>query len=236
MFSKVPYLSPSGAINAAGVTPVAGVAPGSIVSVFGFNLASAAASGPTSPMVQTLGGLTATLGDSVLPLFFVSPTQINFLLPAEAPPGPGTVTVSIAGEPKVTAPITVVQDAPGIFGQTANGQTYAVAFHADGSVLDSNSPAVVGETVTVYGTGFGPTSTPLTDGFPAPDGILLTDPISIQLNDQNVTPATSSVVAGSIGIDSVAFVVPGGLPSASNANLTITVNGQVSNTVVLPLQ
>lgn len=235
-FSKVPYLSPGGIINGAGVTPVAGVAPGSIVSVFGLNLASTVASGPTSPMTQTLGGLTATLGDSVLPLFFVSPTQINFLLPAETAIGPATLTVSIAGEPNTTAPITVVEDAPGIFGQSANGQTCAVAFHSDGTQVTSSSPAVAGETVTVYGTGFGPTSTPLPDGFPAPGGILLTDPIAVQLNDQTITPTNASVVAGSIGIDSVGFVVPAGLPPASNATLTITVNGQVSNTVSLPLQ
>jgi uncharacterized protein (TIGR03437 family) len=187
-------------------------------------------------MAQTLGGLTVSLGQNVLPLFFVSPTQINFQLPDGTAAGTGTVTVSIAGEPDTTAPIAIVQDAPGIFGQSVNGQTYAVAFHADGTSLNSSSPAVAGETVTVYGTGFGPASTPRPEGFPAPGGLLLTDPITLQLNGQAITPTDASVVAGSIGIDSVSFVVPGGLPPASNATMTIAVNGQVSNTVVLPLQ
>jgi uncharacterized protein (TIGR03437 family) len=236
VFSKVPYISPAGAVNGAGATPVAAVAPGSVVSVFGLNLAPAAVSGPTSPMAQTLGGLTATLGDSLLPLFFVSPTQINFLLPDGTATGNATLTVSIAGQPNTSAPITIVQDAPGIFGLSASGQTYAVAFHADGTQVDTGSPAVAGETVTVYGTGFGPASTPRPYGVPAPTGIELTDPIAVELNDQTITPAGTGVVAGSIGIDSVAFVVPAGLPPASNATLTITVNGQASNTVSLPLQ
>lgn len=236
ILSKVPYISPSGVVNGAGVTPVAAVAPGSVVSVFGLNLAPAVASGPTSPMVQTLGGLTATLGDSVLPLFFVSPTQINFLLPDGTATGNATLTVSIAGQPNVTAPITIVQDAPGIFGQSVNGQTYAVAFHADGTQVTASSAAVAGETVTVYGTGFGPASTPRPYGVPAPTGIQLTDPIAVQLNDQTITPAGATVVAGSVGVDSVAFVVPAGLPPASSAFLTITVNGQASNSLSLPLQ
>ncbi|MGP8245126.1 MAG: InlB B-repeat-containing protein [Bryobacteraceae bacterium] len=236
VLSKVPYLSPSGVINAAGVTPLAAVAPGSVVSVFGLNLAPNAVSGPTSPMVQTLGSLTVTLGNRVLPLFFVSPTQINFLLPADAATGAATLTVSIVGQPDTTAPIAIAQDAPGIFGQSADGQTFAVAFHDDGTQVTAGSPAVAGETVTVYGTGFGPTNTPRPYGMPAPSGILLTDPIAVQLNDQTVTPAGATVVAGAIGIDSVAFAVPAGLPPASNATITITVNGQVSNSVSLPLQ
>jgi len=236
MFSTVPYLSPSGVINGAGVTPVAAVAPGSVVSVFGLNLAPAAVSGPNSPMVQTLGQLTVTLGGRVLPLFFVSPTQINFLLPADAATGPAALTVSIVGQPDTTAPVTIAQDAPGIFGQSTGGQTCAVAFHDDGTQVTAGSPAVAGETVTVYGTGFGPTSTPRPYGMPAPGGIALTDPITVQLNDQTTTPTGATVVAGSIGIDSVEFVVPAGLPPASNATMTITVNGQASNSVLLPLQ
>jgi uncharacterized protein (TIGR03437 family) len=236
VLSKAPYLSPSGVVNGAGATPVAAVAPGSVVSIFGLNLAATVASGPTSPMVQTLGGLTATLGDRVLPLFFVSPTQINFLLPADAATGAATLTVSIVGQPDTTAPITIAQDAPGIFGQSASGQTYAVAFHADGTQVTAGSPAAAGEALTVYGTGFGPTSTPRLYGMPAPAGIELTDPIAVQLNDQTITPTGATVVAGSIGIDSVEFVVPAGLPPASNATLTITVNGQASNSVSLPLQ
>jgi uncharacterized protein (TIGR03437 family) len=236
VLSKVPYLSPSGAVNGAGVTPVAGVAPGSVVSIFGVNLAPSVVSGPASPMVQTLGGMTVTLGDSVLPMFFVSPTQVNFLLPDGTATGTATLTVNIVGQPNTTTPITVVQDAPGIFGQSANGLTYAIAFHADGTQVTASSPAAAGETVTVYGTGFGPASTPRPYGMPAPSGLALTDPIAIQLNDQTVTPATATVLAGSIGIDSVAFAVPSGLPPASNATLTITVNGQASNTVTLPLQ
>jgi uncharacterized protein (TIGR03437 family) len=56
------------------------------------------------------------------------------------------------------------------------------------------------------------------------------------LNGQTVSPTGAAVVAGSIGIDSVAFAVPAGLPAASNAALTVTVNGQASNSVWLPLQ
>jgi uncharacterized protein (TIGR03437 family) len=236
VFSKAPYLSPLGAANGAGLTPVAGVAPGSVVSLFGLNLAPAVASGPSSPMVQTLGGLTVSLGDSVLPLFFVSPTQINFLLPDGTATGNATLTVGIAGQPNSTAPISIVQDAPGLFGQSASGQTYAVAFHADGTQVTTASPAVAGEIVTVYGTGFGPASTPRPFGVPAPPGIELTDPIAVGLNGQTVSPTGAAVVAGSIGIDSVAFAVPAGLPAASNAALTVTVNGQASNSVWLPLQ
>ncbi|PYT26590.1 MAG: hypothetical protein DMG58_22105 [Acidobacteria bacterium] len=49
------------------------VAPGSIVSIYGPKLAPATEIGPDSPLAQTLGGLTVTIGERLLPLFFASP-------------------------------------------------------------------------------------------------------------------------------------------------------------------
>ena len=87
-FDAVPTIAPTGVQNGAGDTPQPGVAPGSAISIFGANLASAVATGPDSPLAQTLSGTVVQAANRLLPLFFVSPGQINAELPADFAEGP----------------------------------------------------------------------------------------------------------------------------------------------------
>src|SRR5262245_13571843 len=72
-------------VNAASY--VAPVARNSIVAAFGNNLATATAAAQTTPLPTTLAGMTVTIQDSAgattpAPLFFVSATQVNYLIPS----------------------------------------------------------------------------------------------------------------------------------------------------------
>ncbi|HEX4275301.1 MAG TPA: FG-GAP-like repeat-containing protein [Bryobacteraceae bacterium] len=59
--------------------------PNSVVSAFGNNLASTTATASSYPMQTTLGGIRVHVGlppnDTLAPLLYVSPSQINYLLP-----------------------------------------------------------------------------------------------------------------------------------------------------------
>ena len=238
VLDTIPYLAPGGVSNGAGATPQAGVAPGSVISIFGANLAAATAVGPASPMVQTLAGATVQVGGRLLPLFFVSPGQINAQLPADTALGDTTLTVSCVGQPDVSVKFTVVADAPGLFSQTVNGQQFALAFHADGSPVSTAAPAARGEVVTVYGTGFGPTTTPRPLGLavPASPALVATDPATAQLGDPAVAIQQMFAVPGQVGVDAIQFPVGDQVASGTNAPLTVTVGGQASNTVLLPVK
>jgi len=77
------------------------VAPDSIASAFGENLAPATAAATETPLPTVLSGVSVTLVDSagvshLCPLFFVSPGQINFLVPAEVAVGTAEVRVGPA--------------------------------------------------------------------------------------------------------------------------------------------
>ena len=66
---------------ASGYTPVA---PDSIVSAFGINMAPTTEAAPaTTPPPTSLGGIRLHIGTALAPLFYVSPTQINYLLPLD---------------------------------------------------------------------------------------------------------------------------------------------------------
>jgi uncharacterized protein (TIGR03437 family) len=238
LLDPTPYLSPTGIVNGAGTTPQAGVAPGSVVSLFGSNLASATAVAPDGQLPQTLAGVTVHINDRLLPLFFVSPGQINLQLPADLEPGQATLAVSQPGQPDVQAPFNIVQDAPGLFAQTVNGQLFALAYHQDGSSVTTDSPAQRGELLTVYGTGFGPTSPVRPFGLPVPQSPVyaVQDAATVQVGDATLNVENAFAVPGHVGIDAVQFRLADGAPTGTNAGLSLTVNGQVSNIVLLPAQ
>ncbi len=158
--------------NAAGVTPEEVVAAGSLISIFGENLAGYLESGPTGPILaQQLAGVAVTVGNRILPLLFVSPEQINAQLPRDLAPGEYELRVIRAGHLDSTGGLRLVIRAPGLFSQMIEGQPFALARHEDGTLVTLESPARAGEIVTVIGTGFGPYQTPATEGFVLPPGV-----------------------------------------------------------------
>jgi uncharacterized protein (TIGR03437 family) len=237
MMDKTPYISPTGVINGAAATPQSAVAAGSIVSIFGASLASDLSTGPDTPMVQALGGVTVRAGDRLIPIYFVSPTQVNVQLPDDFTPGDSTLTVSCDGLPDVQAPFTVARNAPGLFQQPANGQNFAVAFHQDGSSVTVDSPASRGELLTVYGTGFGPANLPRPMGFaiPASPVYQIVDAVTVQAGHSTIAAESAFAVAGKVGLDALQFRL-GDDASSGNLLVHLTIGSQDSNTVVIPVQ
>jgi len=234
----VPYIKPTGVQNAAGATPDQVVAPGSIIAISGASLSSDTFKGPTNPLAQTLGGVVVTVGQQYLPLMLVSPTQVNAQLPGDLPEGSYTLTLSASGQPDVSASFTVARNAPGLYTNPAYNTPVASAFHQDLTPLTPDSPAIQGEIVTVYGTGFGPTQNPSVTGFLIPDGPPnpLVDPVQIQLGDFQPAPTWSGASTDVIGMQVTRFQITPDMPAATTLELKITVNGRTSNTVLLPLQ
>lgn len=234
---SVPYISPAGIQNAAGSTPDAVVAPGSIISIYGASLATDTVVGPGNPLTQTLGGIVVTVADRILPLLFVSPTQVNAQLPPDLPEGNYTLTVTPQSQANVTGTFTVARNAPGLFSWQSGTNALALAFHEDGTLITPDSPAKQGETISIYGTGFGPTQQPLLAGFLPPAGPAdpLIDSLTIQLGDFQPTATFSGAATDYVGMEITKFQITADLPSGKMLPLTITINGRSSNTVQLPL-
>jgi uncharacterized protein (TIGR03437 family) len=238
MLDRVPYVAPTGVSNGVGSTPVTAVAPGSVISVFGANLAAGTAVGPGSPLPQALGGVTAMVGQQFLPLYFVSAAQINLQLPESVAMGAQMLTIASQGQPNVQVPFNVVRNAPGLFQQSINGLAFALAYHSDGSAVTADAPAQVGETITMYGTGFGPTNPARLEGYALPVSPVYNIVDAVTVTAGSVTAAASGAfaLAGSVGVDAVQFTVTDPATSGTNASVSVTVNAQASNTVLVPVQ
>jgi uncharacterized protein (TIGR03437 family) len=226
----IPFLPPHAVRNAATDTHGDSVAACSIVTISGIHLATASLSVGGGQPRQFLADTGVRMGDSYLPLYAVSPTEISTQLPCNLPEGTNSLIVHAGYEPEVSTDFTVVRNAPGLFTQPLGGQSYALATHADGSPVTPDNPAVDGETVSVFGTGFGPLQTVSPDGGGTPASSLI-DPLEALLGTSSL-PATYTGGAGTQqGMDAVQVKV-----SANGSSVfKVRVNGQDSNAVTLPV-
>jgi len=178
-----------------------------------------------------------TVSDRVLPLLYVSPQQINAQVLSDLPDGDYTLQVHSPGQPDVSANFTVARNSPGLFGQSMNSQTYAIATHADGTPITPASPAQAGETISLLGTGFGPYTTPVIDGFfpPNPPPALV-DSVSVSAGGQTAAPIWAGAAPGFAGITLTTFQIPAAMTGSGTVQVTVNVNGATSNAVMLPIQ
>jgi len=159
---QVPQLNVNGVVNAASYAQP--IAPGSIVSIFGSNLAVATAVAVKTPLPAQLAGTWVTVNGIQAPLFFVSPGQINFQVSSSVPfsyAGFSTVEVIVTTAAGLSAPVEVPfnQTSPAVFTTDASGCGQAVALNVapDGtySVNSALNSAAQGDYIVLFGNGFG---------------------------------------------------------------------------------
>src|SRR5262249_56781967 len=104
-------------VSAASSAPV--VSPDSIAAAYGVGLATQVASATAKPLPTSLVGTTVKVNGELARLFFVSPTQINYLIPPGTPPGAASVVVTSGDGTVSTGSAQIAPAAPALF--TANG-------------------------------------------------------------------------------------------------------------------
>jgi len=161
--AQQPVVFPGGVVNAASYAPASAaygqVAPGSLVAVFGTNLATSTASAEAFPLPKTLAGTSVAFSGISAPLLYVSPGQINAQLPSSLAAGASSVVVTTAAGSSQPVQFTVYKIGLGIFTEDGSGCGRAAVLNvaADGT-LSLNSPAnsiQPGGIVAVFGTGLG---------------------------------------------------------------------------------
>jgi uncharacterized protein (TIGR03437 family) len=239
-FISVPYIPPAGIQSAAGPTQDGTVAAGSVIAIYGQNLATAFQVGSSNPLQQVIGNTSITVGTSILPLVYVAPTVISAQLPWELAPGPYTLTVHNTGQPDVPGTVTVSRNAPVMFTQqNTQNLPLVLALHADGTLVSFTSPALRGEQITIYATGLGPYDRNSVDGFPAGSTPVfnLVDPISVTSDSgQQWQPDWAGAAPTIVGVAQVKLTITPDMPSATNMNIQLVVNSKTSPQAVLPLQ
>jgi uncharacterized protein (TIGR03437 family) len=226
-WGAAPSYSVSSIVNASNYTP-GPFAPNSILALFGTGLARAAqslgAEDIRSGYLPTELNYTRVYVDnSPAPLFYVSDTQINFLLPSRQATGNTVIRVAREGlsGPEVT--VSVVDAAPALF-TTDSG--YAIATDAKGAVLTAAAPAQPGDVIVIWATGLGKTApNPATGEIPHDPALIagLAD-LHISLAGAVVDPTRifyAGLCPGYAGLYQINIVLPPDLPIDPEIRLAI---------------
>lgn len=162
-----PQFTADSVVNAASFLPRA-VSAGEIISIFGEDLGPkvgvAGALNPVTGRLETLlRDVSVSINGIPLPLFFVRNDQINAMSPVEiAGLSNALLIVRRKQVASATRIVPVMSTNPGIF--VFPETTRAIVLNSDGTVNGPANPASRGSFISVFGTGQGTISPPLTTG------------------------------------------------------------------------
>ena len=199
--APLPFVYPRGVVNAASFDP--GVAPGSLVGIFGTHLAGREDQAGKLPLPTDLSGTSISVNGAPIPLIYVSPGQINAQLPFDLV-GKATIRITTANGTTETT-LNVDDAAPGIF----DGGSPAVV-HSNGSLVSAAQPAEAGEFISIYATGLGRVNGVVTTGQATPGTQLYstTAPVEVKIGAQSLTPSFAGLAPGFVGLYQVVVQMP----------------------------
>ncbi len=157
---QAPSYSAASIVNAATYCPEA-LAPNTLATLYGENLSyttRAITGGDVRngrlPTVLPGTGVWVLVNNTPAFIYYVSPKQVNFLIPGNLLPGRVKLQLVRDGVAGRAVEIRLRAAAPALF--QLDGAT-AIATRADGSLVTWDSPAQPGEMVILYATGLGET-------------------------------------------------------------------------------
>jgi endo-1,4-beta-xylanase len=204
------------------------VSPGSLVDIYGSNLATVALSAPAgaATLPLTLGGVQVTINGTPAPLLYVSPSLIILQVPYSTGVGSAATVVSLVGTSSAPAPMNVQVAAPSILIYGAN---HAVVQNQDSSVNSSTNCAAAGSYAVAYLMGSGPLDNPIPTGAVAPAMPLSAEtlPTTVSVGGSLAPVIFAGMTPGYAGLVQVSFHVPSGL--SGDQPLQVTIGGVASN-------
>lgn len=241
----------SGAVTSTSAASYAAgsLAPEAIGTLFGTGLALSPVSAATNFLPTTVGGVQVQITDSAgvtrsAPLFYVSPTQLSYQMPAGTSTGAATIGVMLNGSAVGRGTTLVEQVTPGLFAANANGQGVAAAIalrvKSDGSqaaesILQLNQTTNQYEAVPLsisdacdqlfllaFGTGFRNRSS--------------LSNVSATIGGANAEVTYAAAQGTFVGLDQANIRIPSSLAGRGGVNVILTVDGKASNTVTINLK
>jgi uncharacterized protein (TIGR03437 family) len=225
-------------------------APGSIVSIFGYDLASDVQVSGSAALPTQLLDTTVTINNVAAPLFFVSPGQINAQIPFEVPTGTAPIQVMRANTGAAGAAVSsllVALVSPGIFISGGPGSSQGAILTSTGEIAGPSGslpgqavrPAHHGEFISIFLTGLGDVTNRPASGAPAPipppySQALLTTTLTI--GGVTATPVYSGLAPLFVGLYQVNVQVPDAVPTGDAIQVVLSIGGAASNAVTIAIQ
>jgi uncharacterized protein (TIGR03437 family) len=219
--------------------PNYGLAPSTLFFIKGDNLSSVtspdliSSASPGLPTTQNNVTVTVTSGGQTLqcPLYYLSPNQIDAVLPGGTPIGNATITVTNNGATSAGFQVPVVQSAFGIL--SYNG-SLAAAYDANNQILTASNSANPGQVIVLWGSGIGRDPQDDDKLYPQKQTDLTDIPVQAYVGG---VPATLAYRGRSQfpGLDQVVLTIPSNVPTGCYVSLALVNGNVVSNSVTIPV-
>jgi uncharacterized protein (TIGR03437 family) len=231
---------PAPAITAVGSAASfqAGLASATWLTIYGSNLSATTYTWQASDIVNgmlptSLQGVSATIDGVAAFIEYISPTQINLLAPDDVTIGPVQVQVTVAQQVSNSLTAQKTQFMPAFY--TIENGAYVAALHSDYTLVGSSNllpgvttlPAQPGETILLYGTGFGPTNPALPTAQTVTTPAVLANSVQITIGGVSAFVAFAGLVES--GTYQFNVTVPQSLPNG-DALVVATIEGVSTQT------
>lgn len=225
------------------------LAANAIGAIFGAGLAKSTQVAPTQPLPTTLNGTTVSVIDATSTtraagLFFVSPGQINFLIPAGTAAGNATVRVFVDGTSMADGVVAINTTAPSLFAANSNGAGLAAAVVL--RVKADNSQTF--EPLTRFDSGQNKYVPVPIDFGAATDRIFLLlfgtgvrgrtalTAVSVTVGGTNAPVSYAGLQSDFAGLDQINAELPRSLIGRGEVNVNCTVDGRTANVVTVTIK
>jgi uncharacterized protein (TIGR03437 family) len=250
--SNVPTITSGGVISAFAFGGFAAAAAGSWIEIYGSNLGPASGytwqgsdfTGNNAPTL--LQGVSLKINGVAAFLDYVSATQVNAQVPGGVGTGVAQLILTTSNGSSAAYQLMLNALEPGLLAPpssltpafTVGGKQYVAAVNSDGSyTLPTTStlgrPARPGETIVIYGIGFGPAAVP--DGSQiAPGAIVtqanqLTSSMQMAFSGTNATLSYQGLAPSFVGLYQFNVVVPLSLPNSDTVPLMFSVGSNMGS-------
>jgi uncharacterized protein (TIGR03437 family) len=198
-------------VNGASFKP--GIAANTFVSIEGSGLANtsrgwAASDFKGTQLPTSLDGVSVMINNKPAFVSYISQTLVNVISPVDTSVGPVSVILTNNGVASNMMPAQKANFAPSFF--LYNSDKYVIAVHADYTLIGPTSlypgastPAKAGETIILFGNGFGPTTPAIQNGQIVSGAPKLANPVTVQIGGvSGIVPAFAGLTyAGEYQID-----------------------------------
>ena len=223
--SSTPAIQSGGVVTASAFGGFKSAAPGSWIEIYGSALATDTRgwagsdfSGTNAP--TSLNGTSVTIGGQKAFVSYISPSQVNVQVPSNIGSGTQNLVVSTPSGDTASYPLTITAADPGLLAPVANfqigGKQYVAALHTDGTfVLPPGAipglatrQAQPGETILLYGIGFGSVTPSVSAGQIVTATNQLSQPLQILFNGAAATVQYDGLAPNFVGLYQFNVVVP----------------------------
>ena len=230
-----PLITPEGVISATNASAGAPLAVGALISIYGQNLSDSTAGAVGLPLETTLQGVSVQMGATMLPLLYVSSSQINAIVPYELLTNvPQALLVSRSNHLSSAIQVPLADSLPAVF--TANGE--GIVVDPNGVLYDASHPAQAGGVGVIYCTGLGTVTggVPAGSASPSSPPATTTNSVTVTIGGQPAQVQFNGLTPGYAGLYQINVVIPAGVAAGNAVPVVISEGGRSSAPVTIAVQ